>query len=92
MAEPGPPHVATNRSASEQPLPYELTASNRPIDDIRCAELVAPKQPLGQVIARHCGIPRADAVDYDAQVPAHIVTFGSLLGQEQETIHELVDG
>jgi len=64
----------------------------RPIGDTRCAELVAPKRPLGQVIARHCGIPRAAAVDYDAQVLAHIVTFSSLLGQEQETIHELVDG
>ena len=92
MAEPGPPHIATNRSASEQPLPSQLTASNRPIGDIRCAELFAPKRPLGQVIARHCAITRADAVDYDAQVLAHIITFGSLLGQEHETTRELADG
>jgi len=31
VAEAGPTHGATNQSATERPLPNELTASNRPV-------------------------------------------------------------
>ena len=46
MAEPGPMHGATNRSATEQLLPNELTASNRPLaasqpTGFRISELIA---------------------------------------------------
>jgi hypothetical protein len=39
-AERGPPHVATNRSAIEQLLPNELTASNRPSAVLRRADTI----------------------------------------------------